>query len=82
MGRWTDCATKEPTTVGGIEATIVEGEVEATTVGLAPQTAGQDRPIVGRVMVEVTTVAQVQPTAGQAAVAITAAAAGETMSAT
>ena len=73
---------KEPTTVGVIEATIVEGEVEATTVGLAPQTAGQDRRIAGRVMAEVTTAVLAQPTAGQAAVVITMTATGETMSAT
>lgn len=71
---------KEPTTVGVIEATIVEGVVEATTVGLAPQTAGQDRPIVGRAMAEVTTVAQVQPIVGRVIAAITAVAVGETMS--
>ena len=77
MGSPTDCATKEPTTVGGIEATIVPGEVEAITVGLAPQTAGQGLPIVGQAT-EATTADQAQLTAGQAAAEITAVAAGGT----
>jgi hypothetical protein len=73
MGSPTDCVTKGPTTVGGIEATIVAGAEEATTAGLVPQTAGQDLPIVGRVMAEVTT-------AVQAAAVIILAVAVETMS--
>jgi|CXWL01.1.fsa_nt_gi hypothetical protein len=57
--------------VGGIGATIVAGEVESITVGLAPQTAGRDRSTVGRAMAEATT-------AGQAMAVITAATVGVT----
>ena len=68
--------------MGGIEATIVVGVVEATTVGLVPRIVGQDLPIAGRAMAEVTTVAPAQLIVGQAAAAITVAVAGETMFAT
>jgi hypothetical protein len=56
--------------------------VEATTVGLVPRIAGQDLPIAGRAMAEVTTAAPAQLIVAQAATVIIVAVAGETMSAT
>jgi formyltetrahydrofolate synthetase len=54
MGRQTDCVSKGPTTVGGIEATIVAGVVEAITAVRALAIAALVQPTAGRAVGEVT----------------------------